>query len=452
MPKPANHSLRRRLLGRLLAWQIVTLALLALSSVLVLYYLDDRSERVLDDSVAGTIADAIRPAPQGLALIETEHLSGLLNGTPPLWFVVVDENGNRLVRGDVPMEMEAFAASLEDVTRLSIQTDRTDISSAQIETEGTAAGDVKILFGGGPPPDELLSLLTFAAEDVTPVVILIIVGIGAMTFFVVPRIVTQSFAGLETVVEQASAIDIKKRGARLTAGEVPEEVSVLVNAVNDALERLDHGYARQQRFLADAAHELKTPIAILQNRLELSGGTVRDDRILLDVYRIANLAEQLLDLQRIEQEQTPTDDVDLVALGNKVIIDLAPIALDAGYEPSFIAACDELIVRGDTGSIERAMINLVQNAIVHGGGKGLIELSVLASYAVVISDQGPGIPDHRRDWIFEPFHRIKPRDQGSGLGLSLVREIMRRHNGSVTVSEGAPSGAKFTLQFQKPRV
>jgi len=441
MQKSPQRSLRHRLVGRLLAWQIATLILLGTSVVLILYFADDRDERSLDSGLAEMIAGAIGEGPDGLVLTETPELVALLAGSPPLWFVAVDESGRQLVRGDVPARLLGLADSIAVINVLRIESDGSRVNSAELETEPSAVGDLKVLFGGGPAPDPLMALLAFAVRDVTPFVLLVLAVIATMTVLVVPKIIAQSLSGLETVVRQAAAIDSTELGARLATNEVPAEIAALVDAMNAALHRLDNGYARQQRFLADAAHELKTPIAILQNRLELADDSAHDQRVLLDVYRIANLAEQLLDIQRIEHGEIALQAVDLVVLGSKVIGDLAPLAFDAGYDPAFTSGVADLTVEGDPGAIERAFINLVQNAIAHGGGRGAIALSVNADYTVAVSDDGPGIPADRQDWIFEPFHRIKPLDQGSGLGLSLVREIMRKHGGSVSVGTSESGGA-----------
>jgi signal transduction histidine kinase len=233
----------------------------------------------------------------------------------------------------------------------------------------------------------------------------------------------------------------------LPVDKVPTEVAPLVRAINDALARLDQGYERHKRFLADAAHELRTPIAILNTRLESLPDGPEKLRLLEDVARLAMLAEQLLDLQRLGQGPTAFSRVDLVAVGRSVVADLAPLAIAAGYDISFEAEADYVMVMGDEASLGRAVTNLVQNAIQHGGRHGVITIGVHADGAIEVEDQGLGIPADQREKIFEPFHRMQPASRGAGLGLNLVREIVRLHNGHVAVLDGIGGGARVRIRL-----
>jgi signal transduction histidine kinase len=221
-----------------------------------------------------------------------------------------------------------------------------------------------------------------------------------------------------------------------------------VSAVNDALRRLDEGYETHKRFLVDAAHELRTPIAILQTRLESLSLGPDARRVLEDVARLSTLADQLLDLQRVNQQVDPLSDVDIVAVGRMVVADLAPLAIAAGYELSFETAAESIHVRGDQGSLERALTNLIQNAIEHGGRRGLIAVRVHRPATIAVSDDGPGIPSTDRARVFEPFYRVHGRGRGAGIGLNLVQEIVRRHGGQVAISESPAGGACVKMTFK----
>jgi signal transduction histidine kinase len=202
---------------------------------------------------------------------------------------------------------------------------------------------------------------------------------------------------------------------------------------------------RQQRFMADAAHELRTPIAILQTRLELLPDTEQNSRVLLDVARLSSMADQLLDLQRMDLAAPNFQRVDLVDLASNVAGDLAPLAIAAGDEIVFESEVDRMQVLGDAGALSRAVTNLVQNAIAHGGENTKITIKVCQDGRLEVTDTGPGIEPSQREEIFEPFHRVVPLRHGAGLGLSLVRDIVQRHGGRVVARSGEEGGALFEI-------
>jgi signal transduction histidine kinase len=258
-------------------------------------------------------------------------------------------------------------------------------------------------------------------------------------------VIKRAFAGIDTTAEEARRIDFRRHGSRLSADRLPLEVAPLVSAVNDALKRLDDGYARHQRFVADAAHELRTPIAILNTRLESLPAGPDKIRLLEDSARLATLAEQLLDIQRFDQCRNPFVRVDLVAVAQSVAADLAPLAIAAGYELSLETASDRTETLGDRSALERALTNLVQNAIQHGGRRGTIRIHVGSTATIDVTDEGDGIPPSERNRIFDPFYRLTSLDRGAGLGLNMVREIARLHGGHVAVLDGPKGGACFRL-------
>jgi signal transduction histidine kinase len=266
------------------------------------------------------------------------------------------------------------------------------------------------------------------------------------TLFAIPIVVRRVLTPLAEVAAQAQQIHVDRRGVRLSTQSMPSEAIPLVKAVNEALERLDEGYERQQRFLLDAAHELRTPIAILQTRLESLADGTHKVRLLEDAARLAVLAEQLLDLQRLNPHNGTTAAViDLVGLARRVAADLAPLAIAAGYELSFDSQIDKFAVLGDQGALERAVANLVQNAIEHGGRRGTIAISVGNGGSIDVSDEGEGIPAEHQERIFEPFHRLHPHSRGAGLGLNLARTVVRRHGGEIAVLRGDRGGACFRI-------
>lgn len=164
-----------------------------------------------------------------------------------------------------------------------------------------------------------------------------------------------------------------------------------------------------------------------------------------DAARLATLAEQLLDIQRLDQNRAPFARVDLVAVGQRVVADLAPLAIAGGYDISFESAAEHVETFGDQTALERALTNLVQNAIEHAGHRGTIDVRVDLPATIDVIDQGTGIPAEQRARIFEPFYRMQPLDRGAGLGLNLVREIVHLHQGRVAVLDNPGGGACFRI-------
>jgi signal transduction histidine kinase len=445
----SQPSLKWRLVRRLVILQAIALTLLVLLVVGTLWatglLLDDRDE----DAVISAVQNALeRHADGSLAVRETPELARLRAEFADLWFVVTDRNGRRLNEGAVPPEFARIGMALDHISqaRLGWQLgDDTRRPAARLKRVDTLAGNVQILTGtqGRMSARKIMLALSFLiVGGVLPA----LVPMTLATLAVTPTVVRRSLAGLDRAAAQAEGIDIAQRGTRLTLDDVPAEITPLVKAVNAALERLDEGYERHARFLADAAHELRTPIAILQTRVEALPPSADKPRLLADIARLSILAEQLLDLQRL-QRVDQLSRVDLVAIAQRVAADLAPLAIAANYEMAFEPEAGSVAVMGDAAALERALTNLVQNAIAHGGRRGTIIIRVRRSGTLEVADEGPGIPLADRDKIFEPFHRLRPLDHGVGLGLHLVRDIVGLHNGHISVLDEPGGGACFRMTF-----
>ncbi|MEF9606020.1 HAMP domain-containing sensor histidine kinase, partial [Paracoccus sp. PXZ] len=129
-----------------------------------------------------------------------------------------------------------------------------------------------------------------------------------------------------------------------------------------------------------------------------------------------------------------------------VVAEIAPVAIAAGYQISFQSDVERLERAGNAPALARAITNLIRNAVDHCGGKGEIAVSVLSDGAVAVSDQGPGIPAEHQELIFEPFYRVTPKSQGTGLGLSLVKQVVTNHGGRVLVQSGE-QGTTITIRL-----
>ncbi|TPJ27646.1 HAMP domain-containing sensor histidine kinase [Mesorhizobium sp. B2-7-2] len=402
-----------------------------------------------EDGTMDVLADAVtRDADGALALKENSDLTRLRSDVPDLWFIIRDQQGNRLQEGTVPAKFQPFVGLLDNISdaRIDPAVGEASPPGGKIRWSDTAAGKVQIM--SGTKGKLALFRVLGQAPNLFLWGILPLAGLMALaTLFATPWVVRGALSGLGNAARAAEQIEIDKRGAQLPLDGVPKEVTPLVDAVNAALSRLDAGYAQHKRFLTDAAHELRTPVAILNTRLAALPATPERARLLQDAARLSTLADQLLDLQRLDRQAEHFGPVDLVLLARNVVIDLAPMAFAAGYEMSFEPAKEKLIARGDRTAIERAVTNLVQNAIDHGGKAGRITISVSLPAMIDVLDEGDGVPASERERIFEPFYRLHPQDHGAGLGLNLVRDLMQLHGGKVEVLDGKQGGVCFRMIF-----
>jgi signal transduction histidine kinase len=398
----------------------------------------------LEDKVVSVIADAIIGDPaKKIEIKETAELLRLREQNRDLWYVVATKSGVSTFYGIVPEPYAELAGLVHLFDDADIRGAVGTNDIATIKSVATTVGEIRILFGGvadkGWP---VLALLTRSY----PIYFSLLAIALPTIFLAVPHIVRHGLARVSDVAQMASRIDFRRQEARLPVDGIPREIAPLVVGFNGALERLESGFQRRRRFLIDAAHELRTPIAIMQTRIE----GITDDRerrsLLDDVARLAETAEQLLDFERNSQAIDQFETVDLVTIVKGVVADLAPQAIAAGYQISFQSDVVCLECKCSTFALPRAVSNLVRNAIDHGGGEGMITVAVSAGGLIEVMDEGPGIPIDDQELVFEPFYRVTPKSIGAGLGLSLVKQIVANHHGQVSLKSN-PGGTRVTIQL-----
>jgi two-component system sensor histidine kinase TctE len=251
----------------------------------------------------------------------------------------------------------------------------------------------------------------------------------------------------------------------------------LVVSVNDLLTRLKDSIATQKRFLADAAHQLKTPLAGLRMQADLAQrhGESEEDlkRSLQNIGRASvqatHTVNQLLALARAEGGggNVPAQACNMVELASEVLQDSFPRAADKGLDLGYDGASSDtpgVEVMGNPTLLKEMVRNMVENAIHYtptsAERPGVVTVRILVdpySRALVmqVEDNGPGIPASERELVFQPFYRaLGTNVDGSGLGLPIVREIAQRHGASITVDAAhpghTPPGACFTVRFAVP--
>ena len=309
----------------------------------------------------------------------------------------------------------------------------------------------------------------------------IIKGVMLPQFALLPLAVLLVWLALVRGIKPLSELEERIRARKpddlspLDDKAVPMEVAPLVLSVNDLLERLKDSIVTQKRFLADAAHQLKTPLAGLRMQADLaqrSGSSEEDLKKSLQQIGRASVqathtVNQLLSLARAEGGGTsvPQQACDMVRLVSDVLQDSLPRAMDKGLDLGYEgvdADTPGVRVTGNPILLKEMVRNLVENAIHYTPSTalrpGVITVRVLVdpySKALVlqVEDNGPGIPVPERDLVFQPFYRaLGTNVDGSGLGLPIVKEIAQQHGATVSIAptfeNQTPPGACFTLRFR----
>jgi signal transduction histidine kinase len=247
----------------------------------------------------------------------------------------------------------------------------------------------------------------------------------------------------------------------IASKELPGEVKPLVDALNDLLERLANAFTMQKHFIADAAHELRTPVAALSIQVELAQrATLDEDRqislceVQAGVTRLAHLTQQLLTLARLEPDaQSPVmQSVELSALCKSVISDQVRRAEASGIDLG-LAEHAASSISGDPETLRILLNNLIDNAIRYAGAQAKIDVAVHETdqgIVLEVCDNGPGISAGDRERVLERFYRgNNQRGSGSGLGLSIVKTIAEQH-GAQVVLDAAPNGLGLRVQIIFP--
>ncbi|AMN38493.1 sensor histidine kinase [Rhodoplanes sp. Z2-YC6860] len=262
-------------------------------------------------------------------------------------------------------------------------------------------------------------------------------------------VVKRSLRPLIRISSIAESIDPKKVGVRLPTANVPQEVSPLVKAINSALERLDNGLIHQREFNANAAHQLRTPLAVLTANIDAMPDQQTASKLRLDVELMSRIVSQLLLVARLDTDLAAGDQtVELNGLATEVAANLAPLAISSGKHLEVIHSPGDVLVRGTNHALSAALSNLIENAISHTSTGTKVTVRVTDAPAIEVIDTGQGIPVEAREKIFERFWKGDRQGHGAGLGLAIVSRIMTGAGGSISVADAPGGGAAFTLAFR----
>ena len=248
----------------------------------------------------------------------------------------------------------------------------------------------------------------------------------------------------------------------LEAPSAPSEVQPLIASVNDYVSRLALLMETQRRFVANAAHQLRTPLTLLKTQSTyglrektLDGKQEALTGIATSLEHVSRLTNQLLVLARAEPgtNHGARMDTDLVPIVSKLMEDFSTTALDRGIDLGLELTQGPFIVHGNPTLLRELMANLIANALVHSGAHSIVTVRLSTSGDVVsfcVADTGPGIPPEEREKVFERFYRLPGnQNEGSGLGLAIVAEIVASHNGKISL-EAPPDGRGLVVEVKLP--
>lgn len=362
------------------------------------------------------------------------------------WQVVDEDGGGVIAASDVA----------EDVGALADRDGRV-ISPVAIPGEGVfvvaAADEGGMIVVAGRSTALADQTLVTVAVLLAVAVPLLTAAVGVTTWIAVGR----ALAPVERMRQQVATVTAGELSRRLDEPGTGDELDRLARTMNDMLARLDDAQRTQRRFISDASHELRSPLAILRQYAEVARShpervSPRDltDTILSEGGRMERLVEGLLVLARADEHRLALTVVD-VDLDDLLWAEATRLRASHAVEVD-TAGIGAARVRGDVALLRQVVRNLVDNAVRHAGSRILLSCAVDARGAVLaVADDGPGIPEHERERVFERFVRLddaRSRDAGgSGLGLAIVREIVSGHGGSVGFDAEVRSGARVVVRL-----
>lgn len=272
-----------------------------------------------------------------------------------------------------------------------------------------------------------------------------------------------ALAPVNEVTNALARIGPRDLRQRLPLPRVRDEAGQLIAAINQLLERLELASAAQQRFVSEAAHELRTPLAVLRSGLEITLQRPRGaeesraalEQAMGEVERLCAIAEDLLALARLDAEpaveRTPVDLSEIAAEASAMAQTLAEARHQEFAQEFAIDAHKRIVVQGSASDLRRVVLNLLDNAVKFTPERGKIEIGVTTNGStalISVRDSGPGIDPRDIDHIFDPFYRSRSANgAGSGLGLALSREIVRRHGGVIQAANRAAGGCEVQVRL-----
>lgn len=458
----SQERIQRSLFGEILDWMLVPLLLLWPMSIAITYLVaksiaNQPFDRALDDSV--TVLS--QQVSQSNGKIVT-RLSGAArdflraDDIDNIYFLITGPKGE-YVDGD--REMPAIAPDEDPPRSGTVQFHNGSMHGTDVRVAYTYVdlrNDVGSTNINDPAPPMALVQVGETLEKRAQLANEIIKGVILPQFLILPIALALVWFALSRGLSPLSELQQRIRARRpddlspIDSGQVPEEISPLVRSLNDMLARLSQTIQTQKRFIADAAHQMKTPLAGMRMQSELAlrqtdGSDIRRslEQLAKSSDSATRLVNQLLSLARAEnqtQESTALVPIELSELARNVVGDWVQASFTQRIDLGFEEAVMPLTISGNPMMLRELMSNLIDNALHYTPPGGHVTVRIREGEnkqeaILEVEDTGPGIPPAEREHVFERFYRILDSNRsGSGLGLAIVREIAQQHNAEVSIS------------------
>jgi two-component system OmpR family sensor kinase len=435
-------------LAKFLARRLLVIAgiVFILNSVAVgLYYGSDR--RALEAEAAAAQVERLQEAIEGAALPREAPVRRLYAEHPDAYAFALVDRGGVVIDAMNPHLIPPGATDLyadDWITRLDPDREGTPLVVAGHEFAGRQDG-LRMVFVMAGDPARLLwraYLGEFYKHVWLPILPLVLLLISANTL-----LIRRGLAPISAAAEWARAL---RPGAPTPPPDVrvPEEIADLVEATERSVGRLAQALQAEKRHAAEAAHALRTPVAVLVARVDALPPGETTDRLRADLSALSRTVQQVLASSRAEA-LPPAEEagLDLRAPPETVTAALAPFAYERGVELELDLPETPVMALATAEGVELALTNHVENAILHGGA-GRVGISVGPGPVVTVRDHGPGLPEGAEGRLFDPFWRGRGAAQGgTGLGLAIVARVLRAQGGSVAARNAPGGGAEFVLTW-----
>jgi signal transduction histidine kinase len=400
-----------------------------------------------NDVTSRIIQQGVRPSATTVQVEKTAGLSQIERTSPSLWYLVSD--GRSVVeyapelRPGLPIDIRLDGPTIAAQMRVGGEN---PLAFDVVEKDGSR---IIVATRGGLPGWDLilahfLRAIAGSALAISVVFGLLIAGAIAMS-------VSYISDRLRSAAEAAAKIDPKAPRGLLPTEETPVELMPLTTALNAALDKIAGNMEVQRRFMNNVAHELRTPLTVMRGRIDALPNDQMRLALTTDVSRLTTIVSSMLQLARLHSTELPFEPLQLNGIARAVLADLAPLILSNGADVALEEEGERrALIQANEPTVRAAIANLVDNALRHAQAKSTILVKVIDGAVVEVADDGVGIAPSDRPQVTEAFNRMSPNSTGAGLGLTIVRDIMAAHGGTLAIL-GRPGGGTMVRLVFPPR-